>query len=127
MGIYFVLRVRDAEQDTLRIPGPAWSDPDSSMLFVCNDDGRELLEALKLPPDPAGAAYRSTPSALGSPLRRRLGRRSPAMPSSIDATPGRIPVIQAGRPEGYIEDRFGDLARLKQRGRAIGATHVAWD
>src|SRR5271166_1633906 len=59
-------------------------------------------------------------------LRRHLGRRSPALEPVEDAAPGRMTVVFGERSEGYVERRLGDLARLLQQSRMIGATHFGW-
>jgi hypothetical protein len=59
-------------------------------------------------------------------LRRRLGKRSPALPS-YEIPIGTGPTfIEGGREEGYIERRPYDLAMLAARARDVGATHIGW-
>lgn len=58
-------------------------------------------------------------------LRCHLGHRSPAMPTrSEGGAGGGMAMVSVGRREGYLETRLGDLARIAQRGREAGATHV---
>jgi hypothetical protein len=60
-------------------------------------------------------------------LRRRLGRRSPALePHELPRTRGSPLFIDCGREEGYLERRFYDLAMLAARAHEVGATHIGW-
>jgi hypothetical protein len=58
--------------------------------------------------------------------RNRLGHRSPAVPTAEHSEPGRMTLIECGRPEGYVERRLKDLSDVVNRGLAVGATHVDW-
>lgn len=59
-------------------------------------------------------------------LRARLGRRSSELSAMSTPEPGRMTLIFAERREGYVEEKLADLARLTQRSRAVGATHIVW-
>ena len=58
--------------------------------------------------------------------RKRLGHASPAIPVTETRKPGRMLVIDCGRPEGYIEQKLAKLSHLVNQGVEIGATHVGW-
>ena len=59
--------------------------------------------------------------------RKRLGHASPPIPVTEKRKPGRMLVIECGRPEGYIEQKLAKLSDLVNEGLEIGATHVGWD
>ena len=106
---------------------PAGAPPDDDAVDVNNANGAELLRTLGLAPEPDGIlAIDAFARLVTAALRRHLGRRSPEIAPAIDASPGRITTITGGRREGYLEERLGDLARLVQRGRVVGATHIGW-
>ena len=129
MGISFVARVCDPQSGTLRLPENGAEDPDAFEVNVCNANGADLLRALGLPSAPEGGpapieAFRALVTAA---LRRHLGHRSPALPiRSKGGADGGMAMVSVDRREGYLETRLGDLARMAQRGREAGATHVIW-
>ncbi|HMD61048.1 MAG TPA: hypothetical protein VKG78_06435 [Opitutaceae bacterium] len=116
----------DADRGLHVIPPEARRNEDFE-LNVCNSNGIELLLALGLQPEPDGLLEIATFTNLVTcALRRHLGRRSPALEPVEDAAPGRMTVVFGERSEGYVERRLGDLARLLQQSRMIGATHFGW-
>ena len=103
-------------------------EADGLELSLSNGNGCDILLALGLAPDPHGEPYPIDIFAglVTAALRRHLGQRSPGLPARVDVEKGRATIVFLGRREGYIEDRLGDLARLVQRSRAAGATHIGW-
>lgn len=127
MSICFAPLVHKTDSSIFTRPPEARTDPDGYEFSVCNANGADLLLALGLTPEPCGdLPIEAFSGRVTAALRRRLGQRSPAIPTSIDQAPGRITIIDGGRREGYLEARLGDLARLIQRSRAAGATHIGW-
>ena len=128
MSICFQAFVHDeANNSSACVPGER-SNPDGYELSVCNANGIDLLLALGLAPEPVGGPIPIGAFArlVTAALRRRLGKRSPALEATASAEPGRMTMTCLGRCEGYVEERLGDLARLVQRGRAAGATLFSW-
>ena len=102
--------------------------PDDSHLSLSNDNAYDVLAALGIED-----SYSSSPwpiarfrSLLAAARRNRLGRRSPAVATTEHSEPGRMTVIECGRPEGYVEQRLKDLSDLVNRGLDAGATLVGW-
>ena len=95
---------------------------------LSNANATDLLAALGLASCENADPYpiKALSHLVTAALRRRLGKRSPAQPAFVEQQPGKVAVIRCARREGYLEERLGDLARLIQRGRAVGATHIGW-
>jgi hypothetical protein len=58
--------------------------------------------------------------------RKRLGYASPPIPVTEMRKPGTMLVVDCGRAEGYIEQKFAKLSDLVNEGVEIGATHLGW-
>ncbi len=71
-------------------------------------------------------ADRLLPALLIVARRKRLGHASPAIRLTEMRKPGTMLVIDCGRAEGYIEQKFAKLSDLVNEGFEIGATHVGW-
>lgn len=123
MSITFaVLRQNGQRFDRARL------SPDDSDLSPSNDNAYDVLAALGIED-----SYSSSPwpiarfrFLLATARRNRLGHRSPAVPTTEHNEPGRMTIIECGRPEGYVERRLEDLSDLVNRGLEAGATHVSW-
>jgi hypothetical protein len=127
MSICFMPYVHDANRDIWTFPSAARADPDAFEFSVSSANGADLLLAIGLAPEPDGIMPIDAFSGLlSAALRRHLYQRSPELSVCVDAQPGRITLIDLGRPEGYIEQRLGELMRMVQTGRAAGATHFGW-
>ena len=127
MSITFMPMIHDPATNEWRIPQAVRVDPDRFEFNVANANGFDLLLALGLAPESCGElALDAFAGLVTAGLRRHLGHRSPEMATVTDAAPGRMTMIFCGRREGYLEERLGDLARLAQRGREAGATHISW-
>jgi len=128
VSIDFTPYIRDAERDLWLLPDAARVEPDAFEMNVSNANGVDLLLALGLAPKTSSDPMPIDAFAglVTAALRRHLGRRSPEQENVTDNADGRMTFVYCGRPEGYIEDRLGDLARLIQRSRAAGATHIGW-
>ncbi len=128
MSISFSPYVYDHARNIWIAPLNTQGEPDELELSLSNGNGCDILLALGLAPDPYGEPYPIDIFAglVTAALRRHLGQRSPGLPARVDAEKGRATIVFLGRREGYIEDRLGDLARLVQRGRTAGATHIGW-
>lgn len=105
-------------------------DPDRFTLELCNGNAADVLDQLGF----SGEAWLDEPLRIEEfsrlvtyALRRRLGRRSPALPPQQLSLNGEgMRITDCGRAEGYIEQRLYDLARMAARAREIGATHIGW-
>jgi len=88
----------------------------------------DIQLALGLSPEPDGGPFPlgSFAGLVTAALRRHLGQRSPERAPCAETGEGRATIVFLGWRKGYIEERLGDLARLIQRGRAAGATHIGW-
>ncbi|MEA2733362.1 MAG: hypothetical protein QOD93_2793 [Acetobacteraceae bacterium] len=127
MTICFMPYVHDANLDIWTFPPAARADPDAFELSVSSANGADLLLAMGLAPEPDGLMpIDAFGGLLSAALRRHLDQRSPELPVCEDAQPGKITLIYLGRPEGYIEQRLGELMRMVQTCRAAGATHFGW-
>jgi hypothetical protein len=127
MSICFMPYVHDSVRNLWTLPPAAHADPDAFQLSVSNANGADLLLAMGLAPEPDGLTPIDTFGGLVSAtLRRHLNHRSAELPVWEDDEPGKMTLIYLGRPEGYIEQRLGELMRLVQSGRAAGATHFGW-
>lgn len=126
MSISFVAQVEDPDTGRWRLPDGV--NREAFVVNLCNANGRDMLLALGLAPDPDGGILpaKAFKALVTAALRRRLGTRSPEIAARIERGTGGATMMFLGRREGYIEDRLGDLARLAVRGLAGGATHVAW-
>ena len=95
---------------------------DDREVSVSNRNGIDLLLALGLDPDDDGGTRPIAEFAalVTAALRRHLDHRSPELANRVDAQPGCMTITHLGRPDGYIEERLGDLARLVQFGLSAG-------
>ncbi len=132
MSIDFIPYVLDAKHELWHRPAAVRVDPDAFEMNVSNANGAALLLALGLAPDtsadpmPIDTFAGLVTAALRRLMRLNLGGRSPEQETVTDAAEGRMTIVFCGRPEGYIEEQLGNLARLIQRSRAAGATHIGW-
>jgi hypothetical protein len=129
MTVCFTPYVRDPNSDCWTLPQSGRDDYEDFELDVCNANAIDLLLALGLEPDTCSEdvipidLFSNLVTAV---LRPHLGSRSPELPTVEDAQPGRMTIIHVGRDEGYIERKLGELAKVIQRSREIGATHFGW-
>jgi len=146
VSICFGPHFHEAGSDRCVLPPPARDSLDDYELSLANGNGVAILLALGLPPEPMGGpiAIDAFAGLVTAALRRHLGHlrgdnqdgfpsrssryshRSPEVRSHADAGAGRATIVHLGRREGYVEERLGDLARLVQRCRVIGATLIRW-
>ncbi|MBN8905251.1 MAG: hypothetical protein J0H99_01205 [Rhodospirillales bacterium] len=128
VSICFGPHFQDAGSDRCVLQPAARDSLDDYELSLANGNGVAILLALGLPPEPMGGpiAIDAFAGRVTAALRRHLGHRSPEIPAHADMGAGRATIVHLGRREGYVEERLGDLARLVQRCRAIGATHIRW-
>jgi hypothetical protein len=128
VSICFTPHIHDPASDLWLRPPAARADPESFELSLSNGNGIAILLALGLAPDPVGepCPIDRFASLVTAALRQRLARRSPERAAWMDAPDGQLTIIHCGRREGHIGDCLGELARLVQRSRAIGATHGGW-
>lgn len=128
MTVCFTPYVRDPKRDAWVHPQSDEEDYGEFELDVCNANALDLLLALGLEPASYGdvIAIDVFSNLVTAALRRHLGKRSPELLTVEDAQPGRMTMIHIGRNEGYIERKLGELAKVIQRSRAIGATHFGW-
>ena len=129
MSISFLARALQPGGTTWDVPGCALADPEALEVNVCNGNGYELLTALGLAPGPEGGPIPIDQfrGLITNALRRRLGKRSPALPVTEERSAGGATIAFLGRSEGYVERRLGDLAQMAARGRDAGATHILWE
>ncbi len=120
----------DAAQDIFRIPQAALADLDGNSVNVSNDNAAAILAALgidgSLGVKPLEEFAEIVAAARQADLKSRKGRRSPAVPATVDEQPGLVTMIDCGRRAGYVERRLGQLSALVEKGREFGATHISW-
>jgi hypothetical protein len=58
--------------------------------------------------------------------RSRLDHASPAISAIETRSPGRMTLIDCGRPEAYVERKLAELSAFVNAGLEIGATHIGW-
>lgn len=127
MGICFTPYGYDAARNLYTPLPAAHENSEDFALDVCNANGNDILYALDVDPILDGAMPIDTfANLVTAALRRHLGRRSPELAPAEVRGADKATLVFCGRREGYIEERLGDLARLVQRSRAIGATHIGW-
>ncbi len=121
MSITFVV-LRQSGQRYDRAPLNA----DDSELSLSNENAHDVLDTLGIEDPYSSSPWPIAPfrSRLAATRRKRLGHQSPAIPTTEQSEPGRMTIIECGRPEGYVERRLKDLSNLVNRGLAAGATHV---
>ena len=102
--------------------------PDDDELSLSNANASDVLDALGI-----DESYSSSPwpiacfrSLLTVARRKRLNYRSPEIPTTEHSEPGRMTIVECGRPEGYVERRLKEISDLVNRALAAGATHVGW-
>jgi hypothetical protein len=130
MSIDFYPVRYDHDSDLFRIPEAARADLDNNSINVSQANGLDLLDALGISAScgvkPLAEFTRLLAAARQADLAARKGNISPALPTYIDAAPGRMTMIHCGRRSGYIEGRLSEMSALVERGRALGATHLSW-
>ena len=128
VSICFGPQFQDAGSDRFVLPPAVRDSLHDYELSLANGNGIAILLALGLPPEPMGGpiAIDAFAGLVTAALRRHLGHRSPEILPHAETGAVRATIIHLGRREGYVEERLGDLARLVQRCRAIGATHIRW-
>src|SRR5208282_4636237 len=105
-----------------------WSPPMSVSFSLSNANAADVLDALGIEDS---FSERPWPIPCFRALlivarRKRLGHASPAIPVTETQEPGKMLVIDCGRPEGYIEQKLSKLSDLVNEGIEIGATRVGW-
>lgn len=128
MSITFLARALQPDGTTWGVPDSALADPEALELNVCNTNACELLAVLGLAPEPEGGPIPIDQfrGLITNALRRRLGKRSPALPVTEERSAGGATIAFLRRSEGYVERRLGDLARMAAHGRDAGATYILW-
>lgn len=108
--------------------GPCGNSDDDWGINVSNSNASDLLANLRLldgdlfemPPIPA-IKFRTRANIF---LQSVLGRPDPALPTTVDAAPGRATFVDCGRREGYLQERVRQiLAHLEERAHA---THIVF-
>lgn len=103
-------------------------EDETFIVNLSNANAADVLAALGLSaadennPMPIDAFSNLTTAA----LRRHLDNRSPERELIVDPVPGKMTIIHCSRREGYVEERLGDLAKLIQRSRTAGSSHIGW-
>jgi len=123
MSITFVvLRQSGQRYDRARLTA------DDSELSLSNENAHDVLDALGIEDPYSSSPWPIAPfrARLAATRRKRLGHQSAAIATTERSEPGRMTIIECGRPEGYVERRLKDLSDLVNRGLAVGATHVDW-
>ena len=130
MSIDFYPVRYDHDKDLFRIPDAARADLDNNTINVSQANGLDLLDALGISTScgvkPLAEFTRLLAAARQADLATRKGNISPALPTHVDAAPGRMTMIHCGRRSGYIEERLSEMSALVERGRTLGATHLSW-
>ncbi len=101
---------------------------DDSELSLSNENAHDVLDALGIEDTYSSSPWSIAPfrALLTATRRKRLGHQSAAIATTGRCEPGRMTIIECGRPEGYVERRLKDLSDLVNRGLAAGATHIDW-
>ena len=107
MSITFVV-LRQSGQRYDRAPLTA----DDSELSLSNENAHDVLDALGIEDPFSSSPWPIAPfrARLAATRRKRLGHQSAAIAATERSEPGRMTIIECGRPEGYVERRLKDLS-----------------